>query len=156
MAQRLVDLLKNQFALAVLETHAQHGDETVVLDPGSWHEVCRFLRDAPPAQMNMLTDLTAVDFPERDPRFEIVAHLYSLQHGHRLRLKTRVGDRTGRTHGSTRLRISGVVPTGWSANASTCSAFSSSGTPICAAFSCIQRSSGIRCARTTRRSASSR
>jgi NADH-quinone oxidoreductase subunit C len=95
MAQRLVDLLKNQFALAVLETHAQHGDETVVLDPGSWHEVCRFLREAPPVQMNMLTDLTAVDYPERDPRFEVVAHLYSLQHGHRLRLKTRVGDRNG-------------------------------------------------------------
>ena len=95
MAQRLVDLLKNQFALAVLETHAQHGDETVVLDPGSWHEVCRFLRDAPPAQMNMLSDLTAVDFPERDPRFEVVAHLYSLHHGHRLRLKTRVGDQSG-------------------------------------------------------------
>jgi len=95
MAQRLVDLLKNQFALAVLETHAQHGDETVVLDPGSWHEVCRFLRDAPPAQMNMLTDLTAVDFPDRDPRFEVVAHLYSLNHGHRLRVKTRVGDQNG-------------------------------------------------------------
>jgi len=95
MAQRLVDLLKNQFALAVLETHAQHGDETVVLDPGSWHEVCRYLRDAPPSQMNMLTDLTAVDYPDRDPRFEVVAHLYSLNHGHRLRLKTRVGDRNG-------------------------------------------------------------
>lgn len=95
MAQRLVDLLKNQFALAVLETHAQHGDETVVLDPGSWHEVCRFLRDAPAAQMNMLMDLTAVDYPDRDPRFEVVAHLYSLQHGHRLRLKARVGDQSG-------------------------------------------------------------
>lgn len=95
MAQRLVDLLKNQFALAVLETHAQHGDETVVLDPGSWHEVCRFLRDSPAAQMNMLMDLTAVDYPDRDPRFEVVAHLYSLQHGYRLRLKARVGDQTG-------------------------------------------------------------
>jgi NADH-quinone oxidoreductase subunit C len=95
MAQRLVDLIKNQFALAVLETHAQHGDETVVLDPGSWHEVCRFLKDAPPAQMNMLTDLTAVDYPDRDPRFEVVAHLYSLNHGHRLRLKTRIGDQNG-------------------------------------------------------------
>jgi NADH-quinone oxidoreductase subunit C len=95
MAQRLVDLLKNQFALAVLENQAQHGDETVVLAPGNWHEVCRYLRDAPPAQMNMLVDLTAVDFPDRDPRFEVVAHLYSLHHGHRLRLKTRVGDRTG-------------------------------------------------------------
>lgn len=95
MAQRLVDFLKNQFALAVLETHSQHGDDTVVLDRGSWHEVCRYLRDAPPAQMNMLTDLTAVDYPDRDPRFEVVAHLYSLNHGHRLRLKTRIGDRSG-------------------------------------------------------------
>lgn len=95
MAQRLVDLLKNQFALAIRETYTQHGDETVVLDPGSWHEVCRFLLEAPAAQMNMLIDLTAVDFPERDPRFEVVAHLYSLHHGHRLRLKTRVGDRNG-------------------------------------------------------------
>lgn len=95
MAQRLVDLLKNQFALAVRETHAQHGDETVVLDPASWLEVCRFLRDAPPSQMNVLVDLTGVDFPERDPRFEVVAHLYSLHHGHRLRVKTRVGDRAG-------------------------------------------------------------
>ena len=95
MAQRLVELLKHQFALAVLETHAQHGDETVVLDPGSWHDVCRYLRDAPPAQMHMLTDLTAVDYPDRDPRFEVVAHLYSLTHGHRLRVKTRVGDASG-------------------------------------------------------------
>jgi NADH-quinone oxidoreductase subunit C len=95
MAQRLVDLLKNQFALAVRETHSQHGDETVVLDPSSWLEVCRYLRDSPPAQMNMLVDLTAVDFPDRDPRFEVVAHLYSLNHGHRLRVKTRVGDAEG-------------------------------------------------------------
>jgi NADH-quinone oxidoreductase subunit C len=95
MAKRLVDLLKNQFALAVRETHSQHGDETVVLDPASWVEVCTFLRDTPPAQMNMLTDLTAVDYPDRDPRFEVVAHLYSLNHGHHLRVKTRVGDAAG-------------------------------------------------------------
>ncbi|MET0411656.1 MAG: NADH-quinone oxidoreductase subunit C [Polyangiaceae bacterium] len=95
MAQRLVDLLKNQFSLAVLETQAQHGDETVVLEPGSWHEVCAFLRSSPQADMNMLSDLTAVDYPDRDPRFEVVAHLYSLSRGHRIRLKARVGDRQG-------------------------------------------------------------
>jgi NADH-quinone oxidoreductase subunit C len=41
--------------------------------------------------MNLLVDLTAVDFPERNPRFEVVAHLLSLDLGHRLRLKARVG-----------------------------------------------------------------
>jgi NADH-quinone oxidoreductase subunit C len=66
-----------------------------VLAPGRWKEVCRFLKDNQQSDMNMLTDLTAVDFPDRDPRFEIVAHLYSLTRGHRLRLKARVGDRDG-------------------------------------------------------------
>lgn len=45
--------------------------------------------------MNMLVDLTAVDFPNDSPRFEIVAHLLSLTLGHRLRLKARVGDQEG-------------------------------------------------------------
>src|SRR5690606_341290 len=40
-------------------------------------------------------DLTAVDYPEREPRFEVVSHVYSLELGHRLRLKTRVGDLEG-------------------------------------------------------------
>ena len=43
----------------------------------------------------MLMDLTAVDFPDREPRFEVVAHFYSLEKGHRLRLKARVGDAEG-------------------------------------------------------------
>ena len=95
MAKALVQLLQAQFGSAVLETHAQHGDETVVVDAGSWQAVATFLRDDSRAQMNMLSDLTAVDFPEREPRFEVVLHLYSLDRGHRLRLKARVGDAAG-------------------------------------------------------------
>jgi NADH-quinone oxidoreductase subunit C len=45
--------------------------------------------------MDMLIDLTCVDFPDREPRFEVVAHLYSLNKGHRLRLKARVGNEEG-------------------------------------------------------------
>jgi NADH-quinone oxidoreductase subunit C len=43
----------------------------------------------------MLADLCGVDYPDREPRFEVVAHLYSLSKGHRLRVKTRVGDAEG-------------------------------------------------------------
>lgn len=92
MAQALVELVKKAFPDAVLETHAQHGDETVVLAPDRWHDVAAFLKSSPAADMTMLMDLTAVDFPDRDPRFEVVAHFYSLAKGHRLRLKARVGD----------------------------------------------------------------
>jgi len=95
MSKALVELLKKQFPAAVLETHALAGDETVVVEAGRWKDVARFLRDDPRASCDMLVDLTAVDYPERSPRFEVVAHLYSLSKGHRLRLKARVGDREG-------------------------------------------------------------
>jgi NADH-quinone oxidoreductase subunit C len=97
MSKALIELVKKNFPDAVLESHSQLGDDTVVLAPGRWKEVCRFLKDNLQSDMSMLTDLTAVDFPDRDPRFEVVAHLYSLSRGHRLRLKARVGDREGET-----------------------------------------------------------
>jgi NADH-quinone oxidoreductase subunit C len=97
MSKALIELVRKNFPDAVLESHSQLGDDTLVLAPGRWKEVCRFLRDDPAAAMNMLTDLTAVDYPDREPRFEVVAHLYSLDRGHRLRLKARVGDREGET-----------------------------------------------------------
>lgn len=97
MSKALIELVKKNYPDAVLESHSQLGDDTLVLTPGSWKEVARFLRDNAQADMSMLTDLTAVDFPDRDPRFEVVAHFYSLNRGHRLRLKTRIGDRDGET-----------------------------------------------------------
>ena len=95
MALALLDLIVQRFQQAVISTHSQCGDETVVLDPARWKEVALWLRDAPEAQMDMLVDLTAVDFPDRTPRFEVVAHLLSLALGHRLRLKARVGEVDG-------------------------------------------------------------
>ena len=96
MAKALVELVKQAFPGAVLETHSQYGDETIVVDPGQWHAIAAFLKSSPAADMSMLTDLTAVDYPERDPRFEVVAHFYSLSKGHRIRMKARVGDPEGR------------------------------------------------------------
>jgi NADH-quinone oxidoreductase subunit C len=95
MAKALIDLIERQFPGAVIESTSFRGDDTVVVEAASWHAVAKFLRDDPRANMQMLVDLTAVDYPERDPRFEVVVHLYSLAKGHRLRMKTRVGDRSG-------------------------------------------------------------
>src|SRR4051812_25254608 len=95
MSKALIDLLQKHFGAAVLATHSLHGDETALVEPSSWLEIARFLRDNPACQMDMLSDLTAVDYPERLPRFEIVAHFYSLSKGHRLRVKTRTGDEEG-------------------------------------------------------------
>ena len=97
MSKALIELVKKNFPSAVLESHSQLGDDTLVLAPESWKQVAAFLKSNAQSDMNMLTDLTAVDYPDREPRFEVVAHLYSLNRGHRLRIKARVGDRDGET-----------------------------------------------------------
>jgi NADH-quinone oxidoreductase subunit C len=60
-------------------------------------DVLAFCRDAGALAFDVLMDLTAVDyskFPGREdgPRFEVVYHLYSLAHNHRLRVKVRVDE----------------------------------------------------------------
>lgn len=96
MAKKLLDTLLSHFGPEVLlEVHSHRGDETCILEPNHWKEVALFLRDDPSCKMNMLVDLCGVDFPSRLPRFEVVAHLYSLELGHRLRIKARVGDEDG-------------------------------------------------------------
>ena len=45
---------------------------------------------------DMLVDLCAVDYPNREPRIEVVLHLRSIPKGHRVRLKARVGDEEGK------------------------------------------------------------
>ena len=95
MSVRVLEALKAKFGDAVLETHSQFGDDTAVVRPDKWKEVCRFLRDDPSMAFDMSVDLCGVDYPEREPRFEVVLHLYSIANRHRLRLKARVGDAEG-------------------------------------------------------------
>jgi NADH-quinone oxidoreductase subunit C len=84
-----LEKLKVRFGASVLETHSQFGDDTAVVEARAWLEICAFCKEQ--LDCAMLTDLTAVDYPEREPRFEVVAHLYSLNSRERVRLKARVG-----------------------------------------------------------------
>jgi NADH-quinone oxidoreductase subunit C len=75
---------------AVLEHHERLGDATAVVRADRIVDVMRFLRDADGLQFDMLSDLTGVDYLGREPRFEVVYHLYSLERKHRLRIKAAV------------------------------------------------------------------
>ncbi len=53
-------------------------------------DICRvlsFLRDDKECRCEVLADITAVDYPEREERFEVVYNLLSLRHNHRVRIK---------------------------------------------------------------------
>ena len=93
----LLRRLRDRFGAAIVETHEFRGDATAVVDRTALVDALRFSRDEPALGFDMLTDLTAADylkFPGREdgPRFEVVYHLYSLAHNHRLRLKVRVDE----------------------------------------------------------------
>ena len=75
---------------AVRETHVRLGDATAQVDRERIEDVLAFLRDDPELEFEMLTDLTAVDYLGEQPRFEVVYHLYSVAHNHRVRVKARV------------------------------------------------------------------
>ena len=51
---------------------------------------CLALLETPALRFNVLTEITAVDYLPRQPRFEVVYHLLSIPHRSRLRLKVRV------------------------------------------------------------------
>jgi NADH-quinone oxidoreductase subunit C len=95
MSERVLSILKEKFGADVLETHSQFGDDTAVVAPARWKEVSLFVRDDPRCDMDMIVDLCGVDYRDREPRFEVVLHLYSVAKRQRLRLKARVGDIEG-------------------------------------------------------------
>jgi NADH-quinone oxidoreductase subunit C len=95
--EEILQRLRDRFTTAVIETHDHRGDHTAIVDRGALPEVLRWCRDEADLRFDVLMDLTAVDyshFPGREdgPRFEVVYHLFSVGHNHRLRVKVRVDE----------------------------------------------------------------
>ncbi len=87
-------VLRADFPHAVVDAVRFRNETTIHVTPVHWREICAHLRDHPRLQVNMLSDLTAVDMlrlRER-PRFDVVAQFYSIPNRTRLRLKTGVDD----------------------------------------------------------------
>jgi NADH-quinone oxidoreductase subunit C len=86
--EELVGKLKETFPQAIEETTVYRDEHTIRVKRSHLLEVSRFLKDDPECGFDFLSDLCGVDYMGRAPRFEVVYHLYSLEHRHRLRMKT--------------------------------------------------------------------
>ncbi len=73
---------------AVTDVKVAFGELTLTLTRERWFDVVKMLRDEPDYQFVNIIDVTAADYPEREERFEVVAHLQSPKHNLRVRLKT--------------------------------------------------------------------
>jgi NADH-quinone oxidoreductase subunit C len=63
------------------------GEVTVVVDPEEVVPALGWLREQADLAFGWLADISATDWPGRDPRFWIAYHLFSMEHRHRVRVK---------------------------------------------------------------------
>ena len=79
---------------AVVKSVFAFGELTLTVDPARILETLQFLRDDPAAQFVSIIDISGVDYPEREKRFDVVYNLLSLKHNQRVRIKLATDEAT--------------------------------------------------------------
>jgi NADH-quinone oxidoreductase subunit C len=94
LEQLALEIVRGVEADAAIESIVFSDEVTLVVRKEPIVEIVRALKEDARTAMNLLSDVTAVDYLEagRTPRFDVVYHLYSLEHYHRLRLRAPVGE----------------------------------------------------------------
>jgi NADH dehydrogenase I D subunit len=87
-----VAAIEGRFKDQVLDIDDAHGDLSITVRPDRITEICRALKEDPTTKFDLLSSITGLDYlgyPEKtsDERFNVVYHMYSIDHGHRVRLK---------------------------------------------------------------------
>jgi NADH-quinone oxidoreductase subunit C len=86
----LVQRLKAHFDEAIREATLDRKQAIVLIAADRLRDIARYCRDE--ENFDMLVDLTAVDWPKREKRFDMILILYSFAKNERLRLKAHAGE----------------------------------------------------------------
>ena len=86
----LVQKLKARFGDAIREATLDRKQAIVTIATDQLREISRYCRDE--EKFDMLVDLTAVDWPKREKRFDVILILYSFAKNERIRLKAHAGE----------------------------------------------------------------
>lgn len=82
--------IQDKLGAKILSASEPQGDHVIMLDRAGLRDSFRQLKDDPELSFDFLSDITAVDYWQRqEPRFEVVYQLVSL--ANRRRLRVRVG-----------------------------------------------------------------
>lgn len=75
---------------AVLAADVRFGELTVTVDSSALLQVIAYLRTDRTCRFTTLVDITAVDWPAREKRFDIVYHFLSMHLNQRIRVKAEI------------------------------------------------------------------
>jgi NADH-quinone oxidoreductase subunit C len=76
---------------AISSVSTAFGELTLTVEPTRLIETVTYLRDDPSCLFVSFIDLTAVDYPTREKRFDVVTHLLSPKYNRRIRIKVATG-----------------------------------------------------------------
>ncbi|MGX0902125.1 NADH-quinone oxidoreductase subunit C [Roseovarius sp. MBR-79] len=85
--RELGEYIELKRADCVLGWEIAHGELTVDVSLSSIAGLAEFLKTDQNCAFSTLVDITAVDYPERPKRFDVVYHLLSMYQNHRIRLR---------------------------------------------------------------------
>jgi NADH-quinone oxidoreductase subunit C len=88
----LLELLQKRFPGALSDSVIFRNQPSVTVAKDSLLAACEFLKSEEGGAYIFLTDETAVDYPKREKRFEVILQLYSFKRNDRLRVKVNVGE----------------------------------------------------------------
>ena len=92
--RELSDYIANAMSDAVFDVAIEHDELMVRVQRGHLLELLKFLRDDSNCQFRYLVDISGVDYPARDERFEVVYNLLSVKQNQRVRVKVTTGEET--------------------------------------------------------------
>jgi NADH-quinone oxidoreductase subunit C len=87
----LVKRYKGRFGDGIREAWIDRKQSILVVDAAQYSDIARYTRDE--EKFNLLADLTAVDWPRREKRFDVVLNLYSFAKNERLRIKVHAAEK---------------------------------------------------------------
>jgi NADH-quinone oxidoreductase subunit C len=90
--QKIANHVAAKLGGAVTGHGIAHGELTLEADAARINDVLSFLRDDAECRFACFIDITAVDYPEREKRFDVVYHLLSPYKNTRVRVKVRAGE----------------------------------------------------------------
>jgi NADH-quinone oxidoreductase subunit C len=92
MSKIVLDKILRKFPDDIIDSHNYLGNETVIIKKEALLKVCAFIKENRQLVMDMLVDLTCVDYPEEPERFMMVYHFYSSENKYRIRIKSPVSE----------------------------------------------------------------
>lgn len=85
-AKEIYAALEQQFPGKVRDFNGEVFEPFLTVEASSIVEVCGFLRDCAGLDFEVLSDLTALDWPKEE-KIQVVDHLFSYKHNHQIVLK---------------------------------------------------------------------